>query len=314
MPCATIHLLLAERVLKDWEASPAPTPVPVGFPEVRQAFLHGALAPDIGFIPGTDRFLSELAHYHSPADLSRSLLRGARGMVDEAFAWGWATHVLGDIELHPVVGRAVGELLHGDRERRVDAADDVSAHVSVEVGLDMVFLESVPKIPRPPSALHASGSGIELVRSAIHDVYGLSWHPGQLMRDHRQAVRLTRWWPRALRALGFAPPILAGGAPRGSAARGFLRPIRSPAWVVREVSEVVEVFAERFRGVVESGMRDLENRNLETGGMAGAGLGHAASDAVERRLAAALAGAVEASAHRTVRPVDRSTWTGRRDR
>jgi len=69
--------------------------------------------------------------------------------------------------------------------------------------------------------------------------------------------------------------------------------MRTPAWVVREVSEVVEGFAERFRGVVESGMQDLDNRNLETGGMAGGGLGHAASDAVERRLAAALAGAVE---------------------
>jgi len=287
MPCATIHLLLAERVLGDWEASPAPAPVPVRFPEVRQAFLHGALAPDIGFIPGTDRFLSELAHYHSPADLSRALLRGAKGIVDEAFAWGWATHVLGDVAIHPVVGRAVGERLHGDRERRVDAAEDVCAHVSVEVGLDMLFLESVTEIPRPPAALHASGSGIELLRSAIHDVYGLNWHPGQLMRDHRQAVRLTRWWPRTLRALGLAPPLLAGGAPPGSAARGFLKPMRPPSWVIREVSEVAEGFAERFRVVVESGMRGLENRNLETGGMAGAGFGHAASDAVERRLVAA---------------------------
>lgn len=295
MPCATIHLMLAKRVLEDWEASTSPAPVPVGFPEVRQAFLHGALAPDIGFIPGTDRFLSELAHYHSPADLSRALLRRARGVVDEAFAWGWATHVLGDVEIHPVVGRAVGEVLHGDRERRVDAADDVSAHVSVEVGLDMMFLASVPAIPRPPSALHAGGSGLELLRSAIHDVYGLHWHPGQLMRDHRQAVRLTRWWPWALRTPGLAPPLLAGRAPRGSAARGFLMPLRSPAWVVRKVSEVVDGFAERFREVVESGMRTLENRNLETGGMAGSGLGHSASDAVERRLAAALAGAVEPS-------------------
>jgi len=299
MPCATIHLLLAERVLKDWEASPASAPVPVRFPEVRHAFLHGALAPDIGFIPGTDRFLSELAHYHSPADLSRALLRRARGMVDEAFAWGWATHVLGDVEIHPVVGRSVGELLHGDRERRVDAAEDVSAHVSLEVGLDILFLELAPETPLPPATLHASGSGIELLRSAIHDVYGLRWHAGQLKRDHRQAVRLTRWWPRAIRALGLAPPILAGGVPPGSAVRGFLRPIRPPAWVVREVSEVTEGFAERFRAVVESGMQSVENRNLETGGLAGAGLGHAASDAVERRLEAIRESAAERP--RTVR-------------
>jgi len=291
MPCATIHLLLAERVLEDWEASPAPAPVPVRIPEVRQAFLHGALAPDIGFIPGTDRFLSELAHYHSPADLSRALLRRAEGVVDEAFAWGWATHVLGDVEIHPLIGRAVGELLHGDRERRVDAAEDVSAHVGVEVGLDMLFLESRPEIPKPPSALHVAGSGIELLRCALHDVYGINWHPGQLVRDHRQAVRLTRWWPRALRALGLAPAVLAGGAPPGSAARGFLTPIHPPDWVVRQVSEVAEGFAERFRAVVESGMWGLENRNLETGGVAGSGLGHAASDAVERRLVAARGGA-----------------------
>ncbi len=284
MPCATIHLLLAERILTGWESAPSTAPVPVGRPEVRTAFLHGALAPDMGFIPGVDRFVSELAHYHSPAALTRALLGNARDVVDQAFAWGWATHVVGDVGIHPVVGRMVGEFLHGDRDRRVDAREDVEAHVSLEVGLDLVFLSERAGIPPPPAEPHRGGSGLGPVLAALREVYGLRWRAAELARDHRQAVRMTRWWPRALRALRFLPAGLERSAERGSALRGFLRPRRPPEWAIDEVRTQVEAFPDTFLPVIESGMSGLAERNLETGGPAGAGRGHAASDAVAERL------------------------------
>jgi hypothetical protein len=139
MPCATIHLHLADRILSHWEERPRLAPFPVGEPALRDAFLHGTLAPDMGFVPGVDRFLSDLAHYIAPAELTRSLLRGARTPREEAFAWGWAGHVVGDVVLHPMVGRAVGERLLGDRSGFIprlprDRTDQILLRGDVDLG------------------------------------------------------------------------------------------------------------------------------------------------------------------------------------
>ena len=113
MPCATVHLVVADRIWTRW-SSEGGAPFALG-QRTRDAFIHGSLAPDLGFIPGVDRIISELAHYYRPADLSRSLLARAASPEERAFAWGWVAHVVGDMEIHPLVGRAVGERVHGDR-------------------------------------------------------------------------------------------------------------------------------------------------------------------------------------------------------
>jgi len=313
MPCATVHLLLAGRVLQDWTATPAIAPVPVGRPEVRDAFLHGALAPDVGFMPGADRFVSELAHYAAPADLARALFERAGNPEDEAFAWGWATHVLGDVAIHPLVGRGVGEYLHGDRSVRIDAAEDVEAHVSLEVGLDIHCLHSDPRIPAPPRSPRLDSARIAHLAEALTRVYGLTWDRAEMLRQHRQAVRWTRLWPGVLRfvASGRAEFPVSGGSGmrtgpralglgggqvlrrlprRGTPARGLLHPRRPPDWLLEEVDEVAARFPERFRTLVRGGLGTLENRNLETGDLAGWGRGHPASDRVARRLASARRG------------------------
>jgi hypothetical protein len=310
MPCATIHLLTAGRVLEAWQRRPADAPFPVDDPGTAEAFLHGNLAPDMGFVPGTDRLVSELAHYHSPADLSRVLLDSATDPREEAFAWGWAAHVLADVELHPLVGRAVGERLYGDRERRVDALEDVTTHVSLEVGLDVVFLLRNPSAPLPPSRPHFDARGLRHLTDALEATYGVGWDPDLLLRNHRRAVRLTLLWPRALRVLAAGRPLAAGGARGGllrgpasgllallrmgagkrSAMRGFLAPERPPDWAIARMEEGVRSFPERFQELVRGGLRGLENRNLETGGPAGPGLGHPASDEVARKLAALAPG------------------------
>ncbi len=303
MPCATIHLVLADCVLEDWRRDPGPSPFDVTRRELREAFLHGALAPDMGFIPGTDRFVSELAHYLRPAKLTRALGEAAAGAVDEAFSWGWVTHVLGDVEIHPIVGRAVGERLYGDRARRVDAEEDVATHVSTEVGLDIAFLRKNPKVSRPPSALHFDRDRIRHLSEALTRTYEIGWDSGTLLRGHETAVRMCRRWPAALRAVGWgasaprsagrrvargvaAAPfgLLARLSKSGSPARGFLRPVLPPEWMVREVESVIEAFPGMVREVVRNGFPSIPERNLETGGPAGPGKGHFASDVVARKL------------------------------
>lgn len=305
MPCATVHLLLAGEILADWEEGRAPSPIPADRPEVREAFLHGSMAPDIGFMPGVDRFISELAHYHSPADLTRALLEAARDPEGEAFAWGWATHVLADVFIHPVIGRGVGERLFGDRSRRVDARENVAEHVSLEVGLDICILLEREGIPRPPQAPRFGSERAAQVATAIQDVYGIRWDRSHLVQMNRQAVRFTRWWPQTLRILAgrgsgwrdaseprwlrelIADPIL-GGAHRlsaeGSAARGLLGPRLPQPWVREEVDRAIAELPAHFHALTAGRLAALENRNLESGEEAGAGRGHPASDFTAQRL------------------------------
>ncbi|TVP78429.1 MAG: hypothetical protein EA352_02055 [Gemmatimonadales bacterium] len=296
---------LAGRVLTDWRRHPVRSPVNVGLPEVRHAFLHGALAPDSGFVPGTDRTVSELAHYIRPADLARALLAEARSETDEAFAWGWFHHVVVDVDLHPLVGRGVGELLHGDRNRRVDAMEDEAVHVALEVGLDVRVLQGYPA-PRPPRGPHLSDVSVEQLRRALRHTYGVELPSEHLLAEHRRASGMVAWWPRLLqvvaagRGLGMGPrrhPLLAralSAARRpfaeGTAPRGFLEAFAPRAWILEEFEEASGGFAHRFGALVEGGVDGFENRNLETGVVTGRGSGHPATDRAWERLEG-LAGA-----------------------
>jgi hypothetical protein len=304
MPCATVHLLLAERVLADWRTRPGAAPVAIDVPGVRDAFLHGALAPDLGFVAGTDRLISEVAHYIRPGDLVRDLVDSASTSLDAAFAWGWATHVLGDVQIHPIVGRAVGERLFEDRTRRVDALEDTGTHVSLEVGLDIALLRaSPPGLQAPARPFLRDSADASHLAAALERIHALAWDRPQLVRDHRRAVQQIRWWPRLLAHLPLAPP---GGSGRtsggrvigrpiarlgrtltrpGSAEHGFFRPEAPREWFLREVRERIDVFAESFREWADRGMIEPRNPNLETGEPAGVGQGHPASDIAAERVA-----------------------------
>lgn len=305
MPCATVHLHLADRILARWDERPSAAPFPVHEPRLRDAFLHGSLAPDMGFVPGVDRFVSELAHYSAPAGLGRRLLERAHTPRERAFAWGWIGHVVGDVVLHPLVGRAMGERLHGDRDRRMNAEDDLPTHVGLEVGLDLALLDRVGRISPPPRTPLFRRGDVGAFAAALEDTYGLEWRPDPLYRGHHRAVRLTALWPLAIRAAGadrtdagarVLPGRLARGAlaparaigrllsGSGSPLEGFLRPLEPPPWLVERVLSFGHEFAERMAALVGTGARGLEDRNLETGGPAGPGLGHPPSDAVAEKL------------------------------
>lgn len=283
MPCAAIHLKLAGTTWDAWESGRLSQPF--GLTEhTRFAFLHGSLAPDLGFVPGVERIVSELVHYLRPADMSRALLAGAGTDEEAAFAWGWVTHVLGDVLLHPRVGCAVGEELYRDRSRRVNAIDDVETHVSIEVGLDAwVLSRERDTIPAPPPRPFFNRTSAGFLGAALKQVYGLDFASDALARWHQIAVRRTRRWPSALRALARTYPLVPGQRPArvdlgagivrvmrtftrpGSAASGFFRPRPAPEWLVQAVDEETGGFVDRLRPLVDQGLETLENRNLESG-------------------------------------------------
>lgn len=284
MPCATIHMLTAGEVLRRWDERPGLAPFSVKRRALRRSFLLGAMGPDMGFVPGVDRFVSELAHYVDSAELARRLLAEAGNPAETAFAWGWATHHVTDVEIHPLVGRACGERLHGDRSLRLNSSDDLRTHVAMEVGLDLVFLRERKDLPRPPSSAPMGPSAGPFLARALEGVYGLSWDPRGLARSFRNAATRTSWWPRLLGILGrayaatgdrTAPPATArlfrgalGALARvvpSEPAAGLLRPIAPPAWMLERVRTVARGFPERFQELVEGRLAALENRNLETG-------------------------------------------------
>jgi len=307
MPCATIHMLTAGRVLDAWDRRPGRAPFPVDADELRDAFLLGAMGPDMGFVPGVDRFVSELSHYVSTGDLTRTLLDRAASPRQEAFAWGWATHHVTDVEIHPLVGRACGERLHGDRELRLNSSDDLPTHVGIEVGLDLHFLRSDPRIPRPPARPLLDAVELAFLVDALEETYGLEWERPTIARDYRIAVRQTAWWPRVItflasargfgrdedRGRGLLPRLGRGildaaGTVAGasSAAAGLFRPLHPPEWVLERIRRVAESFPERFQGMVDDRLRGLENRNLETGLLEGEPVDHPDSARTFRRLRA----------------------------
>lgn len=301
MPCATIHLLTAGRALE--EIPSGSLPFPTDDPECRSAFLHGALAPDMGFIPGTERFVSELSHYVRTGDLARTLLRHAGDLKEAAFAWGWVTHLVTDLELHPRVGHAVGERATGDRSVRMNAAEDLPAHVGTEVGLDLHFLTRDRSIPRPPARAAFDPVSIEYLAGALEETYGIPFHRARLLETHSKAVRMTARWPRALQVLEWGRGV-AGEAARGlrgwlgrtaagtgarlvrpgGAAEGFFRPLRPPAWLVSDVESLARDFPGRMAALAAGGMDSLLNHNLETGAPEGAPVPHPDAERTARRL------------------------------
>jgi hypothetical protein len=298
MPCAMVHMAVAGRILEEWKENPRQAPVSPGREGVKDAFLHGALAPDMGFIPGTHRLVSEAAHYLRPGDLARRLLQEADTPQEEAFVWGWASHLLADVEIHPLVGRAVGERLYGDRERRVDAMENEAAHVSLEVGLDVaVFRSGIPLAPLPSAPFFPHRGRIRFLQEALAGTYGLVWDASLLTQHHLRAVTLTLWWPGALRVLPLRRPGAPGAASaEGGLARlarrrsgataltGFLGPEAPRSWFLDTVMDRIRSFPQRFRRLVHSGLEEVGNPNLETGRPTPVGSGHPATDEAARKV------------------------------
>lgn len=293
MPNVTLHLVLADRVLERWERASREAPFDPADPGARNAFYQGSFGPDIGYFPGGDAFLSDLAHYVRAGDLTRTLVRSASTPRERAYALGWLTHVLGDQAVHPLVGEAVGALETGERGGFVGISDDRTGHVRVEVGLDALFSERHPELRDRRMRAVFDRRSVRFLARAYRATYGLEIDPSLLLASHHAAVRMSNHALAAIGVLGSAvassedsgtlrgsrwvlEQALAAfrdGLGRDSMILAFLNLVPPADWLVEETERVVEAFPDRFAAFAGPELDELPNFNLDTGRIQEAGPG-----------------------------------------
>jgi hypothetical protein len=285
VPGAALHFLLAGRVLARWRCAPITAPFDVTSTTCN-AFLHGALGPDMGYFPGSDPLLSRLAHYARTGALCRALVREAERDVESAFAWGWVTHVLADVAVHPLVNDACGELLRGKRTP-VWGEDAGPTHLRVETGLDAVCCARHPGLARIRLRPALDAGAIESIRRAFRAAYGAAPGAEALRRAHDQVTALagplaalqsvasaalaeTRGVVGQVVRAGAGVPLrlISAFCPASSQARGLFSPVRPPAWLLEDVDMIEEGFADWFDGHYVSGLQFLRDHCLDTGEVA----------------------------------------------
>lgn len=279
MPSVTVHMRFAQRALDRWRARPRAAPFDPDCDASVNAFHVGAMAPDMGFMPGGYRPLSDLSHALRSGTLTRAVLASARTPVQTAFAWGWVTHVLADALVHPIIGCAVGELVTGSPANFIDGDQDTLSHVRVEVGLDALYAERYPELRELPLRAVFPAADVGFLRRAYRNTYDVAPDRtrmgASLFRVPRrvaQGLRLAAMSGRAMpshRDASGAPPgpllRLRSLVARSSVSAAFLFPAPPRLWLIDAVRDVEEVFPEHVAETVESGGDGLPDLNLDTG-------------------------------------------------
>ncbi len=279
MPSVNVHLRLAQRVLDHWDRRPSGAPFRTDDSGAVNAFRHGSIGPDLGYFPGGYEPLSDLAHTWRPAELTRALVRSARTPRQRAFAWGWTTHVLADMMVHPLVGCAVGELHYGSPRYFVDGDFDRVTHVRVEAGIDALYAERYPEMRRGRVDPVFGRRSISFLVRAYERTYGAAPDAHLVLQSHRLAGR------RAMQGAGLAA-ISAAAMPsdaaqdhaepgpvrairsfvgRRSVSLAYLLPAPPPLWLINAVRDVEEMFVDLFLEEFRSDAATLPNVNLDTG-------------------------------------------------
>lgn len=283
MPSVTVHLHLADLVLDHWRRHRGAAPFDADDAGTANAFRVGAVGPDLGYVPGGHRPLSDLAHCLRTGDLTRAFLARARTAREQAFAWGWVTHVLADTMVHPLVGCAVGELVHGSPARFEDGDTEPVAHVRVEAGLDAVYAHRRPNLRRTRLRPSFDATGIDFMVGAFRDTYGAAPGSGRFLRSHVTSARRSAQGLALAALTAFTMgcdrrPLRTGDgeAPgplgrvrrllsRSSVGFAYLLPAPPSLWLLNAVRDVEETFVELFLEEFELGGAGLANVNLDTG-------------------------------------------------
>lgn len=279
MPQPALHILLARDMLAHWRRVPSMAPFRVDANGAESNFLHGSLGPDMGLFPGCEKQVSRLVHTHRTGAMVRSLFAHARTEADRAFAWGWLTHVLADVEIHPIVNEFGGALLAAEGVTSPGHAERGRAHVRVELGLDAWYGVRAPEL-RTTRIRHVfDARRIRFLHSALLATYSVPFSPRRLLRSHRNVTRFYRLYMPLMRAIAAdvgaseragvlrMPHLRALFGrlmdPRSQAA-GFLRPVPPAAEMLSRVAAAVDRLRRTFAdpaGLPES----LPDYDLETG-------------------------------------------------
>lgn len=278
MPSVAVHFLLASNVLRECADLAELQPNDDAFVN---AFLNGAVGPDMGYYPGGDPFITDLAHYIRSADLMRALQAEAKTATEVAYALGWMTHVMADVDLHPIVNQGVGQLLNGSREPAIAYETSPVAHVRVELGLDAYAQRYYDaKVSTPTRPAFNGPEDVGFVQRAYAHVYDLVLSNETLLRSHKATIarvpllmRINRIISRRTRisdalflSAAYLPlKLLTAVGSRRGIAYGATHTVRPDAWMRDELHSYVDSFVDRFRAMLTGGIEDYVNHNLDTG-------------------------------------------------
>jgi hypothetical protein len=136
---------------------------------------------------------AELAHYLQAVELTRALVRSAPDFRTRAFASGWATHVLADCWIHPVINREVARRSPRSQAGEVSYAEDPVAHIRVELGIDSAYALDTAVPARPWTASVVDRVQTDILASAYDTTYGIRVDRDRLGATKRAALRLMPW-------------------------------------------------------------------------------------------------------------------------
>jgi hypothetical protein len=274
MPQPAIHVLLATSLLQHWRDSPSLSPFACD-DATSSAFIHGSLGPDLGLFPGGAPELSRLAHFGRTGALLRSIAGHSTTDTERAYAWGWLTHILADIAIHPLVNRAAVEK-YGVRT--------LAGHVRVEVGLDTHFTWQHSVLTAFRVSPVFGNAGFAFVRRAYNEVHQLALTDAQMAAMQRGMVRFTNLsllfatslarelcWRDARAASGRSSAatalwqVASRVAPRDTLVEAYLNPLLPVPWLLDDVGGIIDGFNDVVDGYVASGIEGMPDYNLETG-------------------------------------------------
>lgn len=279
MPGIVVHTLLGTAVLERWTVAPGEAPFPTAAAGARAAFLTGCAGPDMGMYPGGVPLFSDLAHYVRSGDLARALVAEARSPVERAFAWGWVSHLLADVLIHPLINLGAGDAAGGDA---LTFAQNPGLHVAVETAVDGFHFPrwrdlGLTRLAAPPVG------EVEHVARAYRDVYGaaidaravasvfaswVSWHRISVAMAGSASRRLygrPRGNGLAFRIAHRAGRTLTGVLGRPGLVYALTHPIRPSERVADLIARSLTDYPTHFHDLYAGGLPSLPNYNLDTG-------------------------------------------------
>jgi Zinc dependent phospholipase C len=149
--------------------------------DLRKAHAYvygGGLVADMGYVPFSSKFMSDLAHYVRPGAFVQGLIDESQTLNEYAFALGSLAHYSGDTTGHPTVNRITVLAYPKFRAKYPNGIafeDAPSQHLKTEFSLDVV---QVARGLYAPDAYHDFiGFEVEagLIERTFPKVYGLEF-------------------------------------------------------------------------------------------------------------------------------------------
>lgn len=282
MPGVSLHTAFALDLLERPETSSV---LPIAHrTELRDIFLLGSFAPDMGYVTPGLRYLSLLTHLGPTIRFTEHLLETAERPEERAFAWGWYSHVVADIHVHPLINRRVDRIIDPDVSRSGRLTERQLLHFRVEMGLDTHVYAQRPDVRESDLPRAWDGDLIRWLQDAFQQVHG-ERPPAAHLRTGLWGTHLTAratdhiqhgWAREGLGRTHLSPhrpaetAVRLMGRFRSTALLGPDGPLPADGDLLTQLEEEWPRMKAAFLAALDAGLSQVRDRNLNDGKPAGA--------------------------------------------